>query len=99
MTQEGHGRLILVVFYPSRPGRSGLSLLRDVGLELANHNKRDSEDIAKALEQPQAIVEHILMLFEGKGFIIVPSFTRRSGGRTQVIEIRPGLKRWLAETS
>ncbi len=75
------------------------SILRQVGFELANHNKGDSEDIANALEQPQAIVEHILMLFEDKGFIALPSFTRRRGGRTQIIEIRTRLKRWLAETS
>lgn len=75
------------------------SILRNVGLELTNHNRRDSEEIASVLEQPQAVVEYILMLFDSKGFITLPSFMRTSGGHTLVLETRPQLKRWLEQTS
>ena len=73
------------------------AILRDVGLELVNHNKSDSEEIASALEQPEAVVEHILTLFDSRGFITLPNFTKTSGGHTMVIETRSRLKRWLEE--
>jgi hypothetical protein len=71
------------------------SLIRSVGLQIANHDMLDSDAIAEALDRPLTVVEHVLGLFEIKGYIRI---LRETGLSLTIGRASPELKRWLRET-
>jgi hypothetical protein len=73
------------------------SLTRDVALQILNHNKQSSEDTAEALEQPRAVVEHIIAEFEHRNYVDLAGYA--TGGTLFILRVKPELKRWLHLTS
>jgi hypothetical protein len=71
------------------------TLVRSVGRRIVDHNERDSTEIADALNEQLATVEHILGLFEARGFIDIRYETGPSLGFGRV---SPRLNRWLQES-
>lgn len=72
------------------------SVVKTVGLQVVNHNQRSSLEIAAALSQPVMIVNHVLDVFESKGFVRI---LKTSGGTNDfhIYEVKPELKRRLKE--
>jgi hypothetical protein len=70
------------------------SLIRLVGLEIVNHDARRSNTIAWALDSSQVIVEHILALFEAKGWIDI---RQELTPWMDISNVSPELQRWLEE--
>lgn len=71
-------------------------LFRYVALQIVNHKKQGSEEIAEALAQPQIIVEHIITKFANQNYVKV---WEANEGRIHILETHPKLRRWLQETS
>ena len=70
--------------------------IRGVGLEILNKETKDSDTLAKNLNQPHRIIEHVLERFEQLGFI--RNFYGGMGSRTkQFLTVSPTLKRWLEQ--
>jgi hypothetical protein len=72
------------------------TLVRSVGHRIVDHNERDSTEIADALNEQLATVEHILGLFEARGFIEIRYETGPSLG---IRRVSPRLNRWLQEST
>lgn len=70
------------------------SLIRSVGLQILNHDMHDSADIAKALDQPLAIIERIFSLFDLNGYVTIFPETSFS---LQIARVSPELRRWLED--
>jgi hypothetical protein len=75
------------------PGYEGLKT--SVGLEIVNHEARRSKAIAQSLDCPQVIVEHILALFEDRGWIDTYQETLPW---IDIRHVSPELEYWLEET-
>ncbi len=71
------------------------SLTRSVGLEIVNNDARRSDAIARSLDSPQVIVEHILALFEDRGWIDIRQETTPW---MDIYNVSPELERWLEDT-
>jgi hypothetical protein len=71
------------------------ALLRSVGLEIVNHDAQRSSTIAQSLDTPQVIVEHILALFEARGWI---GIRQETAPWMDISNVSPELERWLEET-
>lgn len=71
------------------------SLIRSVGLQILNHDMRDSAEIAEALDRPLAIIERIFGLFEMRGYITIFPETSFS---LEISRVSPELKRQLQDT-
>lgn len=74
-------------------GNEEQSLVRKVGLCLANDGKTDCADIASATGEPHSLVDHAIGRLEGKGFV---KAIRGLGGETIVHQVNPMLRRALA---
>jgi hypothetical protein len=67
-------------------------LFRAVALQIVNHDKTNSQDVAETLEQPPVVVEHIFAELESKNYI--KAFWA-SEGRAFIIQSLPEMRRWL----
>ncbi len=74
---------------------SAAPLTRSVGLEVVNNDARSSDAIARALDGPQVIVEHILALFESRGWI---DTRQETTPWMDIYNVSPELERWLEDT-
>lgn len=70
-------------------------VIRSVALQIANHDLHTSDEIAEALDRPLAVVEHVIGLFEIKGYVRI---LRETGLSLMIGGVSPELKRWLRET-
>jgi hypothetical protein len=66
------------------------SVVRGVSLQILNQNKKQSREIAQALEQPQAMVDHVLNMLESNGDI---KLHKTLGGSIYVLTVSPRLRR------
>jgi hypothetical protein len=66
------------------------SVVRGVSLQILNQNERQSREIAQSLEQPQAIVDHVLNTLESNGDI---KLHKPLGGSIYVLTVSPRLRR------
>jgi hypothetical protein len=66
--------------------------LKRIGFAVANEGMSYNKDMASKLQAPRVIVDHVLRMFELKGFLRV---RRALGGHVRIKEVLPGLKRWL----
>jgi len=66
------------------------SVVRGVSLQILNQNERQSREIAQSLEQPQAIVDHVLNTFESNGD---KQLHKPLGGSIYVLTVSPRLRR------
>lgn len=71
------------------------SIQKSVGLEIENQKSYQNKSIAKSLGKPQIIIDHVLRVFESKGFVKLYSSL---GGDIEIYEVSPLLRRWLRET-
>jgi|SRR5579872_1258542 len=69
-------------------------IVRSVALRMINHGEADSGTIAKAINQPLVIVEHVFDVFESKGWL---RQIKAMGGGAFAHGIHPEMKRWLRE--
>ncbi len=71
------------------------SLFKSVALQIVNHERRSSEEIAQALDQPRAVIEYILNELRARDYIKAQEL-----GDGQLITIFGAtvrLRRWLQE--
>jgi hypothetical protein len=78
------------------PGFEDESLHKAVALRVVNHDAKHSEEIARGLEVPPIVVEHILAVFKQMNDMTV---TFIGGGGAFVLDTGPKLRRWLRENS
>lgn len=71
------------------------TLIRSVGLEIVNHGEQRSRAIAQSLDSSQVVVEHILALFESRGWVVVHQETLPW---MDIGRVSTELRRWLEET-
>ena len=71
------------------------SLFKSVALQIVNHERRSSEEIAQALDQPHAVVDYILNELRARGYINAQEL----GDGQLIIIFGPTvrLRRWLQE--
>lgn len=70
------------------------NIYRAVALEIVNRDAKDVGTIAKAIEQPAVVVEHVLNELDSRNLLKIQRYLSEG----VVIEtVRPGLKRWLQE--
>jgi hypothetical protein len=72
------------------------NIIKSVALEIANHSRQTGEQIAKSLEQPRLIVDHILRELRSRRYIKAQE--SRSGDIFFVLGPTAEMKRWLRET-
>lgn len=70
------------------------ALEKSVGLQIVNHDRSSTRQIAEALEQPEIVVDHILERFHDSGYIYL---IKAKIGPGQVMSVSPELRRWLQE--
>lgn len=68
--------------------------MKSVGLEIENHYARRSDAIARSLDIPLVIVEHILALFEANGWL---NIRKETTPWMDIDNVSPELERWLEE--
>lgn len=69
-------------------------IYRAVALEIVNRDANDVETIAKAIEQPAVVVEHVLNELDSRHLLKVKRYLSEG---VVVDAVPPGLKRWLQE--
>lgn len=69
-------------------------IYRAVALEIANRDAKDVETIAKAIEQPAVVVEHVLNELDSRNLLKVQRYLNEG---VIIDDISAGLKRWLQE--
>ncbi len=82
--------------YASTYVRDYRVLVKLVGLQILNHDKYNSHDIADVLGKPLPIVEHVLNQFKNRRYI---DFYDLLGGPMVIHSVSPELKRWLLQQS
>ena len=70
------------------------SAFRSVGLQLVNHDRNNSRDIAEALDRPAVLVEHTLNDLVNRRLIGARTFAE---GLMYIYKVSPELKRMLRE--
>ncbi|GAC1320765.1 MAG: toll/interleukin-1 receptor domain-containing protein [Aquirhabdus sp.] len=76
-------------------GTKEADLVRRVGLCVVNNNLEDSDSIASAIGEPNALVDHAINRLEGQGHL---KAIRSIGGTTHIYLSGPTLRRILATT-
>jgi hypothetical protein len=68
------------------------SLMKAVGLEIVNHDADRSDELARSLDSPQVIVEHVLASFEDRGWLDIYQETLPW---MDIANVSPELEYWL----
>lgn len=70
------------------------NIYRAVALEIVNRGAKDVEIIAKAIEQPAVVVNHVINELVSRDMLKVQRF---AGGHMFILDVPARLKRWLRE--
>lgn len=69
-------------------------IYKSVALEIVNRDAKDAKTIAKAIEQPEIVVDHVVRELKSRGLLKVQEF---AGGGLFIHNAPAKLKRWLRE--
>jgi hypothetical protein len=72
------------------------ALKRSVGVEIEYQGARNSDAIAQSLDTRHVFVQHILALYESRGWIDIRKETSQV---MSISEVYPQLRRWLEESA
>ena len=69
-------------------------MFKSVALQIVNHERRSSEEIAQALDQPHAVIEYILNELRARDYIKAQEL---GDGQLIIFGATVRLRRWLQE--